>query len=356
MRPSSHRHQERRKNPIGKQRSSKQQMLKRWPYHCISLCLFVLPCFGDSRAAALNARLSPIPNFGPSWVASAAHGTSIAIRCSFNQTEFPDCSDALLLILRSSSLSRSPREEAVPSTLELDGIRIIEPTYHSSDELTWHKLSRRWTFLGSTALCSMTGFSLDVDYLTRFLQKVVDDCRSVLESTSAVRSIPLSTLQIVQSLAEEVQEAGQWQGGRPFGIQALLIGKDYTAENAASLGLYTIDPSGSYRSWRGGTAIGRNAKVAREKIYEYWKSSHRKLSSSPLSALFVGLRASVLSRKEESEAIERTDQYEALLIWLTKDQLNVALIDPKHIAETRESVLSESTSDDEMVERNLTAN
>jgi Proteasome subunit len=333
-------------------------MLKRRLFHretlwicCITLYLLALPCFSDSRTAALHARFSPIPNFGPSWVASSAHGTSIAIRCQIHPTNVPDCTDAVLLILRSTSPSKSLSDDAVLKTLDVDGIRIIEPMYHSLDELTWQQSSRRWTFLGSTALCSMTGFSLDVDYLTRFAQKVVDDSRRVLESTSVVRSMPLSTLQIVQTLAEEIQEAGQWQGGRPYGIQALLIGKDYPAGNAAALGIYTLDPSGSYRSWNGGTAIGRDAKAVREKMYEYWKSPHRKCnSSSPRSALFVGLRASMLSRIDEAEAFERTDQYEALLIFMTNDQLNVALIDPKQIAEIRESVLSESKGDDEKVE------
>lgn len=319
-------------------------------------CLSALP-IGDSRTT--NARFSPIPNFGPAAVASAAQGTVIAIRCRFNRTEFPDCTDAVLLLFRSSSSpSSSVRESAVSGTIDMDGIRIMEPIYHSSDALTWHDASRRWTLLGSTALCSMTGFSLDVDYLTRFLQKVVDDCRFALESTSVVRSMPLSTLQIVQSLAEEVQEAGQWQGGRPFGIQALVIGKDYTGTTgtAASLGIYTLDPSGSYRAWNGGTAIGRNAKGVREQIYEFWKSPHRKRSNTPQSALFDGLRASILLRVEESDTIEQTDHYEALLIWLTKDQLNVALIDPKHIAGTRESVLLESTVDEKTVESKQRAN
>jgi hypothetical protein len=41
----------------------------------------------------------------------------------------------------------------------------------------------------------------------------------------------LATLKVVKNLADLLQEAVQWQGGRPFGVQALVVGMDRTSDH-----------------------------------------------------------------------------------------------------------------------------
>ena len=311
----------------------------------------------SARTVTATTTSTPIPNFESSWTASSVGGTTIAIPFTLNNIEGSKqnhdvACGAVVMIFRSSlplafssttnGVMMRRKSERVKSAFAPGGVNIVGPIYTTSDDLPLSQASQRWTLLGSTAICSMTGFAPDIDYLTRYLQSLVDRHRTTYESTSASKTTLISPMSLVEALAEELQEAGQWQGGRPFGIQALIVGRDTVREPTSSLGIFTLDPSGGYRRWRGGAAIGRNGKTIRDLLLEYWMSpkNMKECNDDGVEALFSGLQASVLARMGESEQLESSDTYEAVLIWQSKKDFCVAQVDRAQIDEMRESILN----------------
>ena len=319
---------------------------------CTVSTIIIVMCLVDSTEG--SPLVTPIQNFEPSWTASSVGGTTIAIPFALKdvtrQKQKNDSnSDAVLLIFRSTipsvvvsrtedTLNRQ-RTKGLKSVKTLGGLHIVGPIYTSSDALPLSQSSQRWTFLGTTGICSMTGFAPDIDYLTRYLQQLVDKHRTTYESTSISMTTLVSPIKLVESLSEVLQEAGQWQGGRPFGVQILIIGRD---EKTSSFGIFTLDPSGGYRRWRGAAAIGRNGKNVRDRLFEHWASltNTNEFLYDGAVALSSGLQASVLSRIEESENLEGSDLYEAILIWRASNEFCVAQIDRGQIDLLRESILN----------------
>ena len=113
-------------------------------------------------------------------------------------------------------------------------------------------------------------------------------------------------------------------------------------EKASSLGIFTLDPTGGYRRWRGGTAIGRNGKVIRDRLFDFWMSRNTTdgFHDNGTKALCAALHVSVLSRIEESESLEGSDVYEAILLWQVENEFCVAHIDITQVNEMRESILT----------------
>ena len=307
-------------------------------------------------SAVLNQVVAPIQNFEPSWTASSVGGTTIAIPFVLNdmtnvKLNRDSSSDAVVVVFRTTSpqaVSSSTdggrsnhKKERLKSSVTLSGLRLLGSVYTTSDAISLSQSSQRWTFLGSTAVCTMTGFSPDIDYLTRLLQKLVDSHRTTYDSSSLSKTTIISTMILVDSLAEELQEAGQWQGGRPFGVQALIVGRDSSVtEKTASLGMFTLDPSGGYRRWRGAAAIGRNSKIIRDRLLDFWMSQNDTdvFHNDGIEALSSALQVSVLSRVEESEDLERSDIYEAIVVWQSDNEFCVANIDAAQINEIREMI------------------
>jgi 20S proteasome alpha/beta subunit len=307
------------------------------------------------RTSARNVLVSPIRNFEPSWTASSSGGTTIAIPCSMkgrvDMVNEIGGEPAVVMIFRSFSMSSLANNNDAtikasnPSAITvLSGLRVVRPIYISADDVSSNCPSQRWTHMGSTAVCSMNGFVPDVDFLTRFLQQLVEDYRTTNENNSLVNTVPMSTIKLVQYLADELQNACQWQGGRPFGVQAILVGKDTFGGISTSLSIYTVDPSGGYRRWIGGTAVGWHGNLIRKKMLDYRHSPNKKYNIlDALSALTIGLQASIFSQNNESE--RESDQYEALLVWQANGNLCVAMIDPSQIEETKKSILSQPSSE-----------
>ena len=324
------------------------------PSMLYTICTIIISiiCLADKSVG--NQLMTPIQNFEPSWTASSAGGTTIAIPFALKdiacaKDEQDSNSDAVLLIFRStipSALSSNAdgvkRTKRLKSAFTLSGLRIFGSIYANSDDIPLNRSSKRWTLLGSAAICSMTGFAPDIDYLTRYLQKMIDNHRTTYESTSISMTSFISPMKLVESLAEELQEAGQWQGGRPFGVQILLVGPDPTVKKPSALGIFTLDPDGGYRRWRGGAVIGRNGKIIRDRLLDCWISRNHTdavLHENGVDALSSGLQAEVLSRIEESENLERSDMYEAILVWQVNNECCVARINPDQINDMRNAIL-----------------
>jgi 20S proteasome alpha/beta subunit len=330
---------------------AKCRLLLRLELLCMISTIITVICRVDTSVG--NQLMAPIQNFEPSWTASSAGGTTIAIPFTLKDVacanqKHDSCSEAVLLIFRSSvplAISSSTdgarnyqRTERLTSALALGGLRIVGPMYSNSDAIPLSRSAQRWTLLGSGTICSMTGFAPDIDYLTRYVQNFIDNHRTTYESTCFSKTASVSPIKLVELLAEELQEAGQWQGGRPFGVQILMVGPDPT------LGIFTLDPGGGHRRWRGAAAIGRNGKIIRDRLFEHWisQSSTEEFPDDGVEALSSGLHASVLSRMEESEKLERSDTYEAMLVWQVKSEVCAAQIDRAQIDDIRKSILEKN--------------
>lgn len=191
----------------------------------------------------------------------------------------------------------------------------------------------------------MTGLASDVDYLSRTLQKQSNAHRTIYESNHQQK-----TLKVVMNLAEILQDAVQWKEGRPFGVQALVVGLDRTAPTSTvRLNLFSLDPSGGFRHWGSATAIGRGAQQVRKHLYESLvvSSKNKKEEQVPTNgkkALEEALKACITAMREASHNID-SDQYQALFVWTEKDgQMRVATIDPDQVHECRQMLQKELES------------
>jgi len=329
-----------------------------------------IPSFSSAAS-----QMSPIENFGPSWSASSAHGTTIAVSCSLriDDNESVVKTDAVVLLLRYNQPSpASPwasirqgetTTDAANLQRSIDGLKITGPVHYSADDsfLSSNRAflktcgPKRWVFLGSTALCSMTGLASDIDYLTSSMQMLVEDHRYIYDGASAAKTSVLPIGQVLDLLASVLQKETVYEGQRPMGVQVLLVGRDplkfgivgasaaagaTTSPSAPSaFKMFTLDPSGGYRHWGVGAAIGRNAPLVRKQLYNHLRSKgDGEKAKTGVDILKACLRSSIEARREEATKSGELDQYEALLLWEEGDQLCVASVDANQVCELKDSI------------------
>jgi 20S proteasome alpha/beta subunit len=300
---------------------------------------------GSSNSIASTT--SPINNWDPSWAASSAQGTVVAVSYPIQDKLSPDNDGhGVVLLMRSPTARKdAPSSTKGPpnnkdcststSAVHVDGLRVFP---HSTNVMTAADSSRRWMPIGSTAICCMTGLASDVDYLSRTLQKQANTHRTIYESSHA-----MATLKVVKNLAGMLQGAVQFKEGRPFGVQALVVGLDRTRLN-----LFSLDPSGGFRHWGSATAIGRGAQQVRKHLHESLVASSNKTEEVPSNgkkALEEALKACLMAMREASQNID-SDQYQALFVWTAeKDgQMRVATIDPDQVNECQQMLHKELES------------
>jgi 20S proteasome alpha/beta subunit len=311
---------------------------------------------GSSNSIA-SAQTSPIRNWDPSWAASSAQGTVVAV--SYVRKVTPDKDGHGVVVLMRSPTARkdapssTSTSTSIPSNkgdgatsttaVTVDGLTVFP---HATNIMTAADSSRRWTPIGSTAICCMTGLASDIDYLSRTLQKQANVHRTVYESNH-----PQATLKVVKNLAAMLQDAVQYKEGRPFGVQALVVGLDRTQSSSSKsrLNLFSLDPSGGFRHWGSATAIGRGAQQVRKHLYESLVVSSKskkedEVSSNGKKALEDALRACLTAMREASHNLD-SDQYQAIFVWTEGDgQMRVATIDPDQVHECQQMLQKELES------------
>jgi len=108
----------------------------------------------------------------------------------------------------------------------------------------------------SPLLVAFTGFTPDVHHLTL---RAAKDYSNHLHMYGGM---PMRTDKVAKNLADVVRSEASSDGGRPFGVQALVVGD---RPRSKQLQLYTIDPAGGCTHWSGGaTAIGKDAELVRK--------------------------------------------------------------------------------------------
>ena len=344
------------------------------------LVVLLPPCFG-SPAAAATASATPIRHWEPSWVASSAQGTSLAVSCHLNE-EFlglksssgennnNNNNNCVLLLMRSAapqtvssalewrppasrkgwkdlSLAHNSKNDIADTDATAKPLRILEASLDAfvATSSSQQAASSSWTPFGNYAIGSMTGLSSDVDHVSRVVQQGVHTHRIIYDATS----FPCPVSQLVTSMAGTVRDAAKWKGGRPYGLQAMLVGSNNNSRQSMNkMRVYTVDPSGAWRSWGSGcTAIGRNAEGVRQNLYD----ELRKLLPSEIStkaflhpklALEIAFK-SLLTATRAANVNQDSDQYEAVLFWVDQatGQCRVATIHPEDVKNCREALWNE---------------
>lgn len=197
---------------------------------------------------------SPVPHFSESLAASSAHGTIVAISCSdpdYRGSGSSGSNKSCILVIAHSPFREERHDDNIPcdSTDELDRI----PHYGS--------ITSNLHYLHSDLLLGMTGFAPDVNHLLRSFANTALHYEHVMSSDllelEPTRTIPVRKL-VIQGISKELRNAALSNNGRPYGVQALIVGRKPTLE------IYTVDSIGGWTHWGGGaTAIGRNNQKIR---------------------------------------------------------------------------------------------
>ena len=248
---------------------------------------------GSSRTG--GASVSPIKHLEASLAASSAHGTVVAVRSLQDQQE------CVVLVTHRPLDTTATRKHpnVADSTQELFGLCISDEPGTAS----W-----RWTQFGGSCVCAMTGFAADVQHLTRVTLRQV-------ESHQTLYSHAMSVDRIVRALSFTLQRAALEEGGRPYGVQALVVGLD----KKDKMLLYTVDPTGGWQHYGGGaTAVGRGAEEVRTKLYKARRDAVSSVHLGAKAALKIAI-SSLVEKPIKDGGYNIADKLEALLIWKSED-------------------------------------
>ncbi len=222
---------------------------------------------------------SPIKHLEASLAASSAHSTIVAIRCD----------DCVILVSRSQKEEASelmPREQDSETTM-FEGLTVCKDR------------GNRWKRLTSTTVCTMTGLTADVQHLMGVLTRQVESHQALYCDSQPIQLT-------IRNLATIFRRTAQREGSRPFGAQALMVGRE-----ASGWQIYTVDPTGLWRHFgSGSTAIGRHADKVKEALKEA-------LEEVPVLNAKLGLDMALSSiMKGVSKSNEKfdSDTYSGLLI------------------------------------------
>ena len=239
--------------------------------------------------------LTPIPRWQESWTASQAHGTAMAMAVQ----------DCLVMFLRSPSTNVYKPVFSATDTLEVNGLRVerIDGEHqHASMQY-----APSWFPVGSHTLCAMSGLALDVEHISRVLQKKVHDHWFVYQTS-------MTTHAMAQKVASVLQNECLLKGSRPYGVQCILAGCD---DIEGGLCIYSIDPTGAWQSWGRATAIGKFGTDVRRVLA-------KKLLSSSIKELDAAVECLLGSWKEtcQEQGIDRKDDEDYEVLIFQKDPKN----------------------------------
>lgn len=187
-----------------------------------------------------DARLeSPIPNLQPSWAASAAQSSGVAISYG----------TGVVVAVRTPSTRQHKPPVVVETTRGNWQLSRIITTQASLLDL-----------YGSQLACLWTGFVPDVAYLKQQLRHRCQEQQLVYDDDQ------LKVGLLLDSLAHELQTQ-TLEARRPLGVQVLCIAA-CSNNNNSGLQLVTLDPTGLLRPCTTAAAIGKDCWELREALQE----------------------------------------------------------------------------------------
>lgn len=236
-----------------------------------------------------HAASSPIRNLESSLAASSAHGTVIAVTCTIQHTD-----DAVLMLARTPTI-RSKLNHHHPAKISTTDIKndskndtIGDENDDSMNVLKQASYSKHLSVGAPTSsgmlhilhtestaplAIGLTGLSSDVRHLVRSCANVVSQHDMIFDQQhecSSAGNKCLSGYKVVEYLAGRMSNVARVAGARPFGVQALVVGRSGSTVSlmkSNKLSIYTVDPSGGWRKWGGGAAvIGNHSAAVRARL------------------------------------------------------------------------------------------
>jgi len=315
-----------------------------------------------------SSRISPIKHLESSLAASAAHGTVVAV-CAQDQKDGKEC---VVILSRSpsaslqSNLTVSPlrtyfdehnnndannnddkeEEEDIEQLLPLNNAGPI-PSFYSTQSMIHLLHPPNQQDSSGAVVLALTGLAADARHLTRLTAKQIvehdyiygDDAKHRMQIKDVVRDV----------LSDTLTDAASDNGGRPYGVQALVAGwrRNRRSGGQELLDMYTVDPSGGYKHWGGGgTAVGRNAEMVRKRLHKALHHRRRgndedenefNIPQGAEGGLEVAMKAML---GDESAALslgvdvaKEARQFDALVLYPAKSRRNCAAFHPKKVEE-----------------------
>jgi 20S proteasome alpha/beta subunit len=296
---------------------------------CILIYLFVSACQAASSSSFQEATF-PVDNWEPSVAASQAQGTAVAVAYTGNDEQ--DAADrqcgGAILVLRYPSATLQTRRNANTATnappASNDDTGNVDNKHETVHGLEVYKgeaspysptsplLQSRWLSMPHS-VCACTGLISDVDFLLRVLQRNVQ--LDYYVSESSLDGTPQSRSGLLL-LAKHISEAARGRNGRPLGVQVLWV----EARTDKPVSLYTLDPSGSPRSWGMATAIGQGGRPVRQALYKCLQEASRPLDAqAALSVALASLQKNeakddTTASKDSASVDLKSHAYEAFLV------------------------------------------
>ena len=204
----------------------------------------------------------------------------------------------------------------------------------------------------SGLLIAATGFSPDVDHILNMAAGRVFSRISVYDAPSFISSSSTSGKSVDphrlvrEDLSSMMIDAAMSEGARPLGIQLLVIGQSVLSSKRSnnSLEIYTIDPSGGFRSCIGrGSAIGRGAQgvcsslMKEEKLNKNIYGWRGALDRAMLAAVDA-----LESTDEDGNIIERENsKYGAVVVFGKASSLNSRVSTTSRCASVDSAIVEE---------------
>lgn len=264
------------------------------------IILIVCTCFRSTSSSSTNSKatFSPIKELAPSLAASVAGGTVIAVRSSLpsngankksdllSNDAYEEDDDCVVILFRSPDVSRrritSVDEDcarnltiaSVYGSVSID----IEDDYTTNlqnhpDQLCplfRGQLIHPYLSFNNNAcilhapsglLLAATGFQPDISHLLHIATGRILSRTSIYDTGKSLDPHKL----VREDLSSILIDAASSDGGRPMGVQCLVIGQSFIKKD--TLEVYTIDPSGGWRSHVGwGAVVGRGAEKVRKSL------------------------------------------------------------------------------------------
>jgi 20S proteasome alpha/beta subunit len=224
---------------------------------------------------------SPIHHLEPSMAASAAHGTAIAVCCRGNNgTDHVVILNSVVLSPRQSNLT-APSDARIVVGEEQEGSLVSLPLSGTRGPVRgipfWSSSARSshvgrggedgsTHVLGESVVCVATGFAPDVRHVMRVVARSESQNQHYLAKHS-YHAVDHVHSMVRDTLAERLRVAALSDGGRPLGVQCLVVGCGGRTPHT-TWNLHVVDPTGHWRHYGGGaTAIGKHASLIRTKLH-----------------------------------------------------------------------------------------
>ncbi len=337
----------------------------------------------NSRRGGNNGNLlSPIRELGPSLAASVAGGTIIAARSTPRRPSLPSSNneeanddECLVVLFRSPIVGGSGSSNkqlgdvgnltvsSVYGSSKVDddndqqqqtytndryhGLTFLPngpvnfPSLHGSSSGS-NNNNLRILHAPSGLLLAATGFAPDATHMLNVAAGRILSRISVFDAPSSPTAAFGSSGKSVDphrlvrdDLSSMMIDAAMSDGGRPLGVQLLVIGQTalttkQAKDNAPSLELYTIDPSGGWRSCIGkGTSVGRGAERVCSSLFS--STMHASSNDTPSSwrdTLDTAMMAAIDALEHDQESHNDDDDqslaranYSAIVIFGCSNKL-----------------------------------